>query len=85
MHGMCKTKGFPNPQSVKRLEMIHTREKPYEQKTCKECCDKVDNERELKEHVSSVHGGKKVYRCPICKACFAEASKLKRHIEPQRL
>ena len=26
---------------------------------------------------------KKVYRCPICKACFAEASKLKRHIEPQ--
>ena len=26
---------------------------------------------------------KKYYRCPICKDCFAEDSKLKRHIEPQ--
>ena len=23
-----------------------------------------------------MHEGKKVYRCPICKTCFAEASKL---------
>ena len=38
---------------------------------------KFDNRRELKGHILSVHEGKKVYRCPICKACFAEAIKLK--------
>ena len=64
------------------MKLLHKIEKSV---NFAQCGRKFDNQRELKGHILSVHEGKKEYRCPICKACFAEASKLKRHIEPQRL
>ena len=42
--------------------------------------DKFGQKRNLNTHVSTVHEGKKQFKCGICSANFGEKRNLKRHV-----
>ena len=64
----------------KELLCMNLFQKIEKAQPCDKCGDEFDSKRELKAHILSVHEGKKLYRCSICKACFAEGGKMKTHI-----
>ena len=43
------------------------------------CDEKFGINKKLKEHVTTVHGGKKAFECDICSATFARKSNLTTH------
>ena len=47
---------------------------------CDQCGEKFHNEKELKGHILSVHEGKKVFKCSICKDIISDRNKMKRHL-----
>ena len=65
------------PKELLRKNLFHVLEKsPY----CDQCDIKFSNESELKGHVLSMHEGKKLYCCFICKAFFSDFRKMKIHL-----
>ena len=55
---------------LKQLLTMNLVTKIEKAQICDKCNQKFDNNRELKMHISSVHEGKKMYRCSLCKAFF---------------
>ena len=43
---------------------------------CDKCDEKFMINKKLKEHVTTIHGGKKGFECDICSATFSEKFKL---------
>ena len=65
------------PKELIRKNLFHVLEKS---RYCDQCGDKFGNESELKGHVLSMHEGKKLYCCSICKAFFSDFRKMKIHL-----
>ena len=64
------------PKEILKMNLADEIEKV----NCDQCGEKFVSKRELKAHILSVHEGKKVYGCSICKACFTDGGKMKRHM-----
>ena len=47
---------------------------------CDVCDSFFKTKKNLKEHISPVHEGKKPFKCEICETCFTEKRTLKNHI-----
>ena len=60
---------------MKKHEMVHTKEKRYDCKTCSKQFSRVDN---LKVH-ERIHTGEKLFTCQHCSKKFSEKGNLKRH------
>ena len=85
-HHVCK---IVNPEICEVYEKVHRRKlgigiRNWTNK-CKYCDKGFFQSKKVQKGMRwlTLGKGKKVYRCPICKACFAKASELKRHIGPQ--
>jgi uncharacterized Zn-finger protein len=70
MATICKKK------KVKYDEYFYNDSHPY---LCAICNLEFEEERDLNEHVSSVHDGKNPFKCDVCQSTFARINELNRH------
>ena len=68
-------KKFNQQRNLKRHNLIHTGEKPYQ---CRYCNHKIRHQSTFKRH-ERIHTGEKPYSCRYCQMNFKEKTQLDNH------